>query len=137
VVVTNRHEIVIGAPVDKVFAWVSDLDKWREWRASAGQFARTTSGPVGVGTTWQASGRVMDEPMTVTVEVTAHEPNAQFALKVSGSLQAEQAFTFEPLPDGTKLAMALKLADRRLAEPAREQWDGDLLSLKDRLESDR
>lgn len=31
-------------------------------------------GPVGVGTTWQASGRVMAEQITVAVVATAHEP---------------------------------------------------------------
>jgi hypothetical protein len=31
--VTNQHEIVLGASPDEVFAWISDLDQWRRWRA--------------------------------------------------------------------------------------------------------
>ncbi len=132
---TNEHAIVIGAPADEVFAWVSDLDGWHRWRPSAGQLERTTPGPVGVGTTWQASGRVLDQDITVTVEVTAYEPNVRLGLTVSGSIEAEQTFTVEPATGGTRLAMTLDLADADLAEPARRQWDADLHRLKETLEA--
>jgi uncharacterized protein YndB with AHSA1/START domain len=130
----NEHEIIVGAPADEVFAWISDLEGWRKWRPSEGQLEQVTPGPVGVGTTWQASGRVLGEQITVTIEVTAYEPDERFGLRVSGSIEAEQMFTVEPVADGTRLTVILELADPQLAEPARQQWDGDLRTLKEMLE---
>jgi uncharacterized protein YndB with AHSA1/START domain len=133
--VGNEHEIILDAPAGEVFAWISDLDGWRRWRASEGHLERVTPGPVGVGTTWQASGRVLDEDVTVTIEVTAYEPDERFGLRVSGSIQAEQMFTVEPVAEGTRLTVNLELADPQLAEPARQQWDGDLRTLKQLVEA--
>lgn len=135
VAVSNEHEIMLAASPDEVFAWVSDLGGWRRWRSSEGELERVTPGPVGVGTTWQARGRVLHEEIAVTIEVTAYEPDARFALRVSGSILAESTFTFEPVAEGTRLTMSLALADPQLAEPARVQWDGDLAVLKRLLEA--
>jgi hypothetical protein len=135
--VRNEHEIVLGVPTEEVFAAVSDLDGWSRWRPSEGQLERTTPGPIAAGTTWQAGGRVLDEQIVVTIEVTAYEPPARFGLKVSGSIQADQMFTVEPGADGTRLIMVLELADPHLAEPARQQWDSDLRTLKALLEAER
>jgi uncharacterized protein YndB with AHSA1/START domain len=135
--VRNEHEILLGVSADEVFAAVSDLEGWSRWRPSEGQLDRTTPGPIGAGTTWQAGGRVMDEQIAVTIEVTAYEPPARFGLRVSGSIQAEQTFTVEPGADGTRLVMVLELADPHLAEPARQQWDSDLRALTALLETER
>jgi hypothetical protein len=135
-VVRNEHEIVVDAPAGVVFAWVADVDAWRRWRPSEGHLERVTAGSVGVGTTWQASSRVMDEQITVAVEVTAYEPDVRFGLRVSGSIQAEQTFTLEPVAGGTRLGVTLDLANPDLAEPARQQWDADLRTLKSLLEAE-
>lgn len=78
----------------------------------------------------------MAEQITVAVVATAHEPGVRFGLKVSGSIQAEQTFTLAQDAGGTRLGVTLDLADPDLAEPARQQWDGDLRTLKQPLEAD-
>lgn len=133
---TNEHEITIhGVPAHEVFAWIADLDGWDRWRRSAGRLEQVTPGPVGVGTTWQASGRVLDQDIAVTIEVTAYQPGRRFGLRVAGSIQAKETFNIEPIAEGTRLTMTLELADVQLAEPARAQWDDDLSTLKRLLEA--
>jgi uncharacterized protein YndB with AHSA1/START domain len=133
--VENEHEVVIDCSVERVFRFVSDLETWPQWHGS-GQVEKTTPGPVGVGTTWAATGQVQGQPMVVTIEVTRYEPNSRFGFKLtSGPIQAQQAFTFQPVAGGTRLTTVLELADPRMAQPARQQWDNDLLILKRLLET--
>lgn len=97
---------------------------------------KTLPGPVGVGTTWKVTGRVQDRPISLTIEVTEYESNSRFAFKTtSGPIQAQQAFVFEPVVGGTRLATAIELADPQLAPAARQQWDSDLRTLKELLEA--
>jgi hypothetical protein len=128
--VSNEHEIVLGVPAAEVFAWVADLDGWHRWRPSEGRLEQLTPGPVGVGTTWEAAGRVLDEDIAVTIEVIAYEPDTRFGLLVAGSIHAEQTFGFEPVAQGTRVTLTLELADPQLDEPARARWDTDLRTLK-------
>jgi uncharacterized protein YndB with AHSA1/START domain len=136
-VTSNEHEIILDVPAHEVFAWVADLDGLHRWRPSEFRLEQVTPGPVGVGTTWEAAGRVLDEDIAVTIEVTAYDPDVRFELKVTGSIQAEQTFAIEPVADGTRLTMTLELADPQLAKPARAQWDADLRTLKRLLETGR
>jgi uncharacterized protein YndB with AHSA1/START domain len=133
--VRNEHEIVIDRPPERVFRFVTDLGAWSQWHGS-GEALRTTPDPVGVGTEWQLSGQVQGQAIAVTVEVISYEPSSRFGFKTtSGPIQAQQVFTFEPAPGGTRLATILELVDPDLAAAAREQWDKDLLILKALLEA--
>jgi hypothetical protein len=97
---------------------------------------KTTPGPVDVGTIWKVTGRVQGQPIATTIEVTEYEPNSQFGFKTtSGPIQAQQTFAFEPVAGGTRLATVIELADPELARPARQQWESDLLILKELLEA--
>jgi uncharacterized protein YndB with AHSA1/START domain len=134
--VKNEHEIVINCPAERVFRFVADLATWPQWHGSGHQMEKSTAGPVGVGTTWKATGEVQGQPLVLTIEVTSYEPNSRFGFKTtSGPIQAQQAFAFEPVDGGTRLAMVLELADPQMAAPARQQWDNDLLILKKLLET--
>lgn len=135
--VRNEHEIVIAASPDRIFGLISDLEEWRRWRPAEGELERTTPGPVGVGTVWKVSARVMGEPMTATVAVTDYQPGVRFGLRTSGSIEADEWFTLVPVAGGTRLSMVLELADPQLAEPARQQWDSDLRRLQELLETER
>lgn len=134
--VKNEHEIVIDSPAERVFRFVANLETWPQWHGSGQEVEKTTSGPVDVGTTWNVTGRVQGQPMTITIGVTEYEPNSKFGFKTtSGPIQAYQAFSFEPVAGGTRLTTALELANPEFAAPARQQWDNDLLILKEVLES--
>jgi uncharacterized protein YndB with AHSA1/START domain len=133
--VKNEHEIGINCPTERAFEFVTDLEAWNQWHGS-GKAERTTPGSVDVGTVWKVTGQVQGQPITVTIEVTSYEPNRRFGIKTtSGPIQAQQVFTFEPTDGGTRLATVLELADPRMDQPAREQWEKDLLTLKELLEA--
>lgn len=131
--VKNEHEIVINCPTERVFRSVTDLATWNQWHGS-GEVEKTTPGPLGVGTVWKATGQVQGQAITVTIEVTTYEPDSQFGFNFSGAIQGQQSFVFEPVASGTRLVMVLELADPQMAAPARQQWDKDLLILKQLLE---
>jgi uncharacterized protein YndB with AHSA1/START domain len=134
--VKNEHEVVINCPTERVFRFVTDLSTWTQWHGSGDvELEKTTPGPVGVGTVWKATAEVQGHVITVTEEVTSYEPDSQFAIKVSGSIEAQQSFAFEPVAGGTRLTTVLELGDPALAEHARQQWDKDLLRLKELLEA--
>jgi uncharacterized protein YndB with AHSA1/START domain len=133
--IKNEHEVVIGCPTERVFRFVTDLGTWSQWHGS-GQIEKTTPGPVDVGTVWKATGRVQGRPVAGTIEVTKCEPNSRFEFKAtSGPIDARQMFAFEPVEGGTKLTTVIELADPQLAQAARQQWDKDLLRLKELLEA--
>ncbi len=132
--VRNEHEIVIHCPIERVFQFVADLETWSQWHG--GEVEKRTSGPVGVGTVWEATAQVEGRPMVVTVEATSYERNRRFGIKhVSGAIEVPQVFALEPVEAGTRLVTVLELADPEMAQAARQQWERDLLTLKELLEA--
>jgi uncharacterized protein YndB with AHSA1/START domain len=134
--IQNEHTVVIGCPPERAFRFVTDFKTWRQWHGSdQGEAEKVTSGPVGVGTVWKMSGSVQGQLITVTIEIIRYEPHSEYAFKTtSGPIQARQRFTFEQVEEGTKVTTVLELTDPQLAQPARQQWDNDLLTLKRLLE---
>jgi hypothetical protein len=51
-----------------------------------------------------------------------------------GPIDARQLFVFEPVHGGTRLNVVLELKDAELARAAWQQWESDLLTLKEILE---
>jgi uncharacterized protein YndB with AHSA1/START domain len=131
--VKNEHEILINCPPEQVFRAVTDLSAWDRWHGS-GTVEKATPGPVGVGTVWNATSQVQGQTITVTLGVTTFEPDRRFGFDFSGPISGRQSFTFESVAGGTRLVTVLELANPELAEPARKQWDKDLLILKQLLE---
>jgi uncharacterized protein YndB with AHSA1/START domain len=132
--IRNEHEVVINCPTERVFRFVTDLSAWNQWHGQ-GEVEKITPDPVGVGTVWKATGQVQGQTITVTIEVIRYEPDSQFGFIFSGPIQGQQTFVFEPVAGGTRLTTVLMLANPELAAPARQQWDNDLLVLKEILEA--
>jgi uncharacterized protein YndB with AHSA1/START domain len=135
--VKNEHTVVIGCPPEQAFRFVTDFNTWSRWHGSNENIVeKLTPGPVDVGTVWKLSGQVQGELVSGTIEITGHDPYHKYEFKTtSGPIEAWQAFVFEGVEEGTKLTTVLELADPQLAEPARQQWDKDLLTLKQLLET--
>jgi uncharacterized protein YndB with AHSA1/START domain len=85
----------INAPPEKVFAYVSDLEKHTEW--THGQAIRKTSeGPVAVGSTYQSQEKgPMGRTVTEKVEVTEYQPTQRFAWRSYGPMGAHLDWSFE------------------------------------------
>jgi uncharacterized protein YndB with AHSA1/START domain len=132
--IKNEHEVVINSPTERVFRFVTDLGGWNQWHGQ-GEVEKITPGPVGVGTVWKATGQVQGQTITVALEVISYVPDSQFGFNFSGAIEGQQSFTFEPVEGETRLTTVLELANPELAQAARQQWDNDLLILKELLEA--
>jgi hypothetical protein len=97
------HSVVIERPIDEVFELATCLRRCVVWRSALLASAKTSEGPVGVGTTFDQQVRVLGMTRTNTAVVTAYDPPRLFAYEHQKGLSAYQAeFTFEPVDGGTR-----------------------------------
>ena len=94
----------IDAPPDKVFAYVSDLEKHSEF-SHCQEIKKTSEGPVGVGSTYQSRGKDMGMTTNDKVEVTEYKPDQGFAWRSTGAMgmQFDWSFELKPQDGGTLL----------------------------------
>jgi uncharacterized membrane protein len=136
--------VVIGKPVEEVFAYVMDVGNWPKWNAYLPSVEQTSEGPVGVGTTFRGSSQFLGRSMEWTSEVTGYEENSKMAQVItSGPMSMQQTMLFEAVEGGTKFTMAgegefggfFKLAEGMVNRRWRSQADESLGNLKKMLEA--
>ena len=98
-----RTEIEIGAPADRVWSLLTELDAFSDWNP----FLRRASGEVKEGARLEIYMQPADgRGMTFRPTVIKAEPNREFRwlghLGVSGLFDGEHSFTIEPL-DGNRV----------------------------------
>ncbi len=100
----------LSVPPEKVFSYVSDLEKHTEW-SHIEEITKTSDGPVGVGTTYECRGH---GPMGMTtndkVEVMRYQPSDRFAWRSHGGMgmQFDWSFELKPQEGGTLLIERLQ-----------------------------
>ena len=136
--------VVIGKPVEEVFAHVMDVGNWPKWNTYLPSVEQTSEGPAGVGTTFRGSSQFLGRSMEWTSEVTEYRENSKMAQVVtSGSMNMQMAMFFEAVEGGTKFTMAaegefggfFKLAEGMVNRKWRAQMDESLGNLKKMLEA--
>ncbi|MGH2793122.1 MAG: SRPBCC family protein, partial [Actinomycetota bacterium] len=78
-----HQSIVVNAPADKVFEYVSDVTKLPEWGQFSVAVRQTSQGAVGVGTTFETDGKQFGNH-TDTCTVAEYVPGKRFTLETSG-----------------------------------------------------
>lgn len=138
-----EEDVTIARPVDGVFAFVTDIRNNPLWQTDVILSEKTSEGPWGEGTTYRLVNRFMGRRLDSTGIISQYIPNRICSYRfVSGSVDGESSFIFEPVSGGTRLitrgVIGLKflnsvefLARRR----ARRQVRNDLLKLKEILEN--
>ena len=103
----------INAPPEKVFGYLSDLEKHSEW-SHIEEVKKTSEGPVGVGSTYESRGHgPLGMATNDKLEVTEHQPDENFAWRVAGGMGMEFNWSFEiKAQDGGSLLI------ERLVPPA-------------------
>ena len=66
-------------PVDKVFAYMTEVKSWPKWQSIIMEAEQTSQGPWCVGTTTKGTSRMMGLSMKWTAKVTEYEPNRKWA----------------------------------------------------------
>jgi Polyketide cyclase / dehydrase and lipid transport. len=76
----RTHQILVHAPLQKAFDYVSDLTRHPEWSGGELNIQAVTPGPIAVGKEYQSRGEVaIQKDRPNTVQITEFEPPHKFA----------------------------------------------------------
>jgi uncharacterized protein YndB with AHSA1/START domain len=107
-----EYSVMVRRPIAAVFAALALIDVWPAWAGAVREVRRTSAGPLGVGATFAQTVTVDGRDVTLTEEMIAYEPPHTLAYRsIDGSLSLTCAYTLEATAEGTRLALALELAE--------------------------
>lgn len=100
-----EKSVVIGRPIDEVFAYVTDFRHSPEWQEGMLQVRKITDGPLGVGTRFQVVRKLMGRQVEGIVEFVVYKPNSEARWTLlAGSMPPGQAsYHLESTPEGTRV----------------------------------
>ena len=133
----------IKAPVEKVFAYVTDFRKNAEWQEGVIESTQTPDGPTGPGTKFKTVRTFLGQKLEASGEVTEFDLNKKFAFKsTSGPIKFSLMQTFEAASGGTKVQLEVqmeaggffKLAEGALAGNLKKNFEDQAAKLKAKLE---
>jgi uncharacterized protein YndB with AHSA1/START domain len=96
-----RTFVVIEAPIDRVWAEVSDIESQPRWMHDMKSVTVTTPGPTEVGTRGKATVRILGISTTDPVTVTEFEPPRRFGIRHEGRFSGAGLIALEPGADGS------------------------------------
>lgn len=107
----------IEAPLEFVFASLTDYDGWERAARKRGATVRRSEGPVDVGTMWQTEFAFRGKTRDATVRLASMVPDKRLVFVATGaSVDAEVTLDVIALtPRRTRLAIAAEMKPRNLA----------------------
>lgn len=79
--VVRVHQVLVNAPLQTVFDYVSDLTKHPEWSGGELKIEAVTPGPIAVGKEYRSRGEVaVQKDRPNTVQVTEYEPPHKYGI---------------------------------------------------------
>ena len=142
--VRAEHTVTVNRPVSEVFAYLTDVDNLAQWQDSVIEARKDSEGPVTTGTRFTEARKFLGRRVESTMEVTEHDPERRFSLKVlSGPVPFQVSHAFEEANGGTRIRIVVegepggffKVAEPLVGRQAKRQLQGDFDTLKDLLES--
>jgi len=139
-----EERVEIKRPVDKVFAFTTDAKSWPKWQSTFPEAEQTSQGPVGVGTTFKGTIRMMGLTMKWTAKAIEYEPNRKFGKNIAcGPITNEQHNTYDPIEGGTRFTIVynmkvgglMKLFSPMITSSTRKALKKALSNLKGVLEA--
>jgi uncharacterized protein YndB with AHSA1/START domain len=76
-----QQEIVVAAPPEAVFAFLADPERLPEWSTGVLSVRRTSSGPVGVGSTSEIEVEAFGVRQTLIGRCLTYEPHRRLAVE--------------------------------------------------------
>ena len=105
-----QHQVVINSPVSRVFSYMDDVSREREWQPAIVEADKDPPGETAVGTRKRYVSEFMGRRIENTYVTTLFEPNARVSYETTADsvLQAKVELLFEPAGAGTRVTMAFK-----------------------------
>ena len=73
--------IIVNRPIEEVFAYVTDIERFPEWTSFVRRAEKTSDGPVGLATTLRTDLQFLGRQFTSEQVITEFVPNRVFAGK--------------------------------------------------------
>ena len=137
-----NNSINISAPVEKVFAYVTDPLANLEWLVGTTEVTDVTGS--GIGQHFQWKYNMLGVPLRGESTVSEHVPNERRVAQTKGGVTSTWAFTLAPHEGGTKLDLELdytipvpvlgKLAEKLVLKRNQREADLSMENIKQRLE---
>lgn len=136
----------IDQPRDRVFEFLSDVDRLREWQTGVIESRRLSDGAVRVGFQFEETAKVGPWKLQTICTVTEMKPSQRFAFeaKSTGPLDYDGAFDLQPVAGGTRLTLtgnaqlkgAWRLIQPLFAADLRKESRTELAAMKRVLEAE-
>ena len=105
----------IAAPVETVFDVATDLAHAAEHIRGIERIELVTDGPVGAGTRWRETRKMMGHMSTETLEITTFDRPHHYTIGCeSCGVYFETTFRFAPVGDATDLTLDVRMEARSL-----------------------
>ncbi len=137
-----NNSINISAPVEKVFAYITDPLTITEWLVGATEVTDVTGSGVGQHYHWKYN--MLGVPLRGETTVSEYVPNERRVTDSKGGAISTWTFTFAPHEGGTKLDLELdytipvpvlgKLAEQLVLKRNQREADLSMQNIKQRLE---
>jgi len=139
---TMSHSINISAPVEKVFAYVTDPVNAPEWFVGMTEASNITGSGVGKHYHWKY--RMVGVPLRGEGTFVEYVPNERAVLETKGGVTGKLTYTFTAHEGGTKLSVETeytipvpvlgKLAEKLVLKRNQRESEMGLQNVKERLE---
>jgi uncharacterized protein YndB with AHSA1/START domain len=111
--VLRTHSILVHAPLQSAFDYVSDLTRHPEWSGGELKIEAVTPGPIAVGKEYRSRGEVaIQKDRPNTVRVSRYEPPRTFGFVANDPDVGDvsHVFTFTEQHGGVLIARAMTLS---------------------------
>ncbi|MGB5349943.1 MAG: SRPBCC family protein [Polyangiales bacterium] len=139
---TISNSINISAPVEKVFAYITDPTNTLEWFVGMTEVTDVTGSGADQHSRWTYT--MIGIPFHGESKFTEYVPNQRAVSKQEGGLTSTITYTFAPHEGGTKLGMDIdytipvpvlgKLAEKLVFKRNQREANLSMENLKERLE---
>jgi carbon monoxide dehydrogenase subunit G len=140
---TIANSIHIEAPVDNVFAYVTDPMKLVEWMVGIMEVKDVTGSGVGQHYHWKY--KMVGIPLQGESTISEHVPNERSVVDSKGGATSHFTFTFAPDEGGTKLDLDIdytiplpvlgKPAEKLVLNRNRREIEMSMENVKERMET--
>ncbi|MBI5102531.1 MAG: SRPBCC family protein [Nitrospirae bacterium] len=105
---TISRKIIINAPVEKVFSFVTAPDNWTKYVTSLTDIRDVSSAKVEKGATFKWEYKMFGMKFKGKGFVTENVKNKKFGLKMEGGFPIVETYSFTPSEKGTELSFDIE-----------------------------